>query len=444
MPKTIVWMRRDLRLADQSAVEVARAGGEPLAVLVTTPSGPHAPGGAALRWRDAGLATLCSRLEARGARVVVAGGDPVAAVAQAASDREARTVVTTADNTPSGRREQEDVARALAAWDARLEILSGQCAVDPDALRTESGAPYRVFTPFWRAWRQALGPAADAHGGPEDRDAAPGEPLAADTLARFRDGALAGYPHDRDIPGIVGTSGLSAALAWGEISARRVIAETLDGRSEAATAFVRQLAWRDFAYHVLAAHPNLLDEPLRPEFSAFPWTDDEADFSEWIEGRTGYPLVDAGMRELAETGWMHGRVRMVCASFLTKHLLVEWQRGAAHFEAALRDYDPAINAFNWQWVAGCGADAAPFFRIFNPALQGRRFDADGVYVRRWVPELARLDRRWIHEPAAAPPSALTDAGVRLGRDYPLPMIDHRQARERALAAYRSIRTSRDV
>jgi deoxyribodipyrimidine photo-lyase len=208
---------------------------------------------------------------------------------------------------------------------------------------------------------------------------------------------------------------------------------------DAAAPFVRQLAWREFAYHVLAVDPESLDRPLRREFSAMPWRDDPRSLDAWSVGQTGWPLVDAGMRQLAQTGWMHNRVRMVVASALTKDLLVPWQRGSAAFKRLLGDYDPAANAFNWQWVAGSGADAAPYFRIFNPALQGARFDPEGEYVRRWVPELAGLPARYTHRPWAAPAEVLLAAGVRLGDNYPHQLIDHAEARQRALAAFSAVR-----
>jgi deoxyribodipyrimidine photo-lyase len=222
--------------------------------------------------------------------------------------------------------------------------------------------------------------------------------------------------------------------------------EVVSAATDDATAwpFLRQLAWREFGYHVLVAHPSSFDRPLRSEFAAFPWREDAAGLEAWLEGRTGYPLVDAGMRQLAETGWMHNRVRLVAASLLVKDLLVPWQTGEEAFRNRLVDYDPAANAFNWQWVAGSGADAAPYFRIFNPSLQGTRFDTDGTYVRRWVPELARLSPRWVQQPWLASEAELRAAGVTLGRTYPRPVVDHAEARVRALAALRSAKGRRDA
>jgi deoxyribodipyrimidine photo-lyase len=438
MPATIVWMRRDLRLADQRAVAEACADGAPPVCVVTRPASVTGP--VALRWRDAGVEQLRRDVERLGGSLRCEDGESAHSVAAFAAHHGTLRVVATADNTPAGESEQRDVRIALAGIGAELRIHPGQLAVEPSMLRSD-GRPYRVFTPFWKAWRTGLTVVeADARKTPEVPGSA-GEHTAQATLERFCEGALADYATARDLPAANGTSGLSAALAWGELGVDRVVASSLHSEPVAADAFVRQLAWRDFAYHTLAHSPTMLDTPLRSEFLAFPWVDDPSGLDSWKRGETGYPLVDAGMRQLAQTGWMHGRVRMVCASFLTKHLLIPWQVGAGHFEATLRDFDPAINAFNWQWVAGCGADAAPYFRIFNPALQARRYDPHGDYIRKWVPELANVEADWIGEPQAAPESALSGAGVRLGIDYPYPIIEHREARARALAAFSAIRGS---
>ena len=241
------------------------------------------------------------------------------------------------------------------------------------------------------------------------------------------------------VPSLRATSELSPRLAWGEISAAQVASSALSAAGDIAEPFLRQLAWREFSYHVLYHNPDMAAVPLRAEFASFPWSARGEDVEAWQCGMTGYPLVDAGMRQLAATGWMHNRVRLVAASFLTKDLLGSWQGGEEFFRQKLADYDPAANAFNWQWVAGCGADAAPYFRIFNPSVQGARFDPDGDYVRAWVPELERLESRWIHRPWDAPGNTLADAGVVLGRTYPDRIVDHAEARDRALAAYEAIR-----
>jgi deoxyribodipyrimidine photo-lyase len=267
----------------------------------------------------------------------------------------------------------------------------------------------------------------------------PGEDRASARLAEFSAGAIADYDAARDLPAVHGTSELSPHIAWGEVSPRQLLAAASSAGEEEARSFVRQLAWREFAYHVLNAHPTALERAIDARFEGLGWCSDPEGLAAWKAGRTGYPLVDAGMRQLALSGWMHNRARLVCASFLTKDLLVAWQLGEQHFREKLVDYDPALNAFNWQWVAGCGTDAAPYFRIFNPTLQGTRFDKGGAYVRRWVPELAALPDRWIHRPFDAPGDVLAAAGVTIGTTYPVPLVSHAEARARALAAYAAIR-----
>ena len=357
---------------------------------------------------------------------------------------------------------EESVRRRLNEQGVELHAIEGQLLVAPGELLTSDGAPYRVFTPFFRAWMRAFdrvgptgtpdripappfppvsaGPSSPPVGAADiARWWTPGESAARARLAEFVAGALAGYDVDRDHPAVRGTSELSPRLAWGELSAREAVAAALEAGEEAALPFVRQLAWREFAYHVVHACPTALEHPIDPRFERFDWCADADGLAAWRVGRTGFPLVDAGMRQLVATGWMHNRVRLVCASFLTKDLLVPWQHGEEYFSDRLVDFDPVLNAFNWQWVAGCGTDASPYFRIFNPTLQGTRFDPDGTYVRRWVPELAGLPSKWIHRPNKAPASVLEAAGVTLGETYPHPLIDHAEARARALSAYSAIK-----
>jgi deoxyribodipyrimidine photo-lyase len=346
---------------------------------------------------------------------------------------------------------------------------------DPDSLRTGTGKSFRVFTPFSRAFLARPLPAptcgpprlpspgswppadprwsADAIGdgaGDAFQTATSWEPGfsgAEHRAARFLGGRLATYPRDRDLPAVDGTSRLSAHLAAGEIGPRRLWSLVEEaGRDsgpgpagDGAAAFRRQLAWREFGYHLLAHEPTTPDTPMRASFASFPWEEDPAGEAAWQTGRTGYPLVDAGVRQLLASGWMHNRVRMVAASFLVKDLLVPWQHGARFFWERLVDADLANNTLGWQWVAGSGADAAPFFRIFNPVLQGQRYDPDGAYVRRWVPEIAGLPDRFIHAPWRAPGDTLAQAGVHLGETYPLPLVEHGEARRRALAAFAQMR-----
>ncbi len=275
----------------------------------------------------------------------------------------------------------------------------------------------------------------------------PGEAGALAALQRFIRRELSQYPEARDLAGEDATSRLSSHLAFGEISPRRVAeaaehAAAADPRlARAAEKYRAELGWRDFAYALLYARPDMATRPLREDFSRFPWRKDEKSFLAWRRGLTGYPMVDAGMRQLWRTGYMHNRVRMVVASFLAKHLLLDWRRGEAWFWDTLCDADPASNPMNWQWVAGSGADAAPYFRIFNPTLQAEKFDADGRYVRRWVPELARLPNACVHKPWDAPPADLRKADVALGETYPRPIVDHAASRARALAAFGEMKTA---
>ena len=258
---------------------------------------------------------------------------------------------------------------------------------------------------------------------------------------RFRGSGLAHYGDQRDFPAVDGTSRLAPHLHFGEISARRLWFDCLEANGAGVAEFARQLVWRDFAHELLNHFPHTTQQPLREKFAHFPWDGDPALLPAWQQGRTGYPLVDAGMRQLWHTGWMHNRVRMVVASFLVKHLLLPWQEGADWFMDTLVDADLANNTFGWQWAAGCGADAAPYFRIFNPTAQARKFDKQGRYIRRWVPELASLPDRHLHQPWEAPSAVLAAAGLRLGRDYPRPVVDHAWARARALESLRKMGTS---
>lgn len=464
MPRcAIVWFRRDLRLADNPALADALRLAEVVAPLFVAPdpAAPHGPGAASLAWLERSLTALDADLRVRGNALARRQGPAPDALARAAAECGATLVACTRDWTPAGLAEERAVATALSASGVELRVVEAQLLAPPDSLATASGSPYAVFTPFSRVWKAALRPAspllapdqipAAALGAfpPSPETAAaydvtfswtPGEAGACRLLSEFVRDGLGSYDIERDIPSVRGSSELSPHLAWGEVSPRQVVASVMAAADDATTwPYLRQLAWREFTYHVLNAHPETLDRPLRSEFAAFPWRDDTAGLVAWLEGRTGYPLVDAGMRQLAETGWMHNRVRLVASSFLTKHLLIPWQTGEAAFQARLVDFDPAANAFNWQWVAGSGADAAPYFRIFNPTLQGTRFDEDGTYVRRWVPELARLSPRWIHQPWLAPESELRAAGIRIGATYPRPIVDHAEARSRALAALASIK-----
>lgn len=461
-------MRRDLRLADNGALAAAIERAEAVVPVYVTPAaeGRWRPGAASRAWTALTLAALDIELRALGSRAVARSGDTAPELARLAVECGASLVTCQRDWTPPGMAEEAEVAHALATRGVELAVFEGSLLATPYALRTKEGRPYSVFTPFHRAWVGAWrpepplppparipGPSAWPDTGPLPSPPAGAPDLAArwdagprgatERLDAFVAGALEAYADDRDRPDTDGTSRLSPYLATGALSPRQIVHGVAehDPREELAGPFIRQLAWREFAYHVLHHHPDLPDRPLRRAFAALPWREDPAALEAWRDGRTGYPLVDAGMRQLAATGWMHNRARLVVGSFLTKDLLIPWQEGEAWFWERLADADLAQNAFNWQWVAGCGADAAPYFRVFNPVLQGAKHDPDGAYVSRWVPELAELPAKWAHRPWEAPGEVLTAAGVALGRDYPHPIVDHYHARDRALSAFETVKQS---
>ncbi|MDX1498260.1 MAG: deoxyribodipyrimidine photo-lyase [Woeseiaceae bacterium] len=444
MSPIIVWLRRNLRLRDNPAFERAAASGRP--VIPVYVAGDPDTGGASRWWLHHSLVALDESLSALGGRLLVIEGDPAVELARIAAGTGARELCYVRRYEPAARAEEAAVERAL---DEQVSLRAFDDALlhHPDTVLAASGAPYRVFTPYWRRATALGGPAAPATGLPRVDFAAHGlesvpiaalglTPAAPDwagglrkTWAPGEASALARldalgtvaehYREDRDRPDRDATTRLSPHLAFGEVSVRQVWAAVAAARRDgmpgaSAEAVLRQLYWRDFSHYLLHHFPALPERPLRPEFEHFPWIDDPELLATWQRGRTGYPIVDAGMRELWHTGWMHNRVRMIVASFLVKDLMIPWQRGAEWFLDTLVDANLANNSASWQWVAGCGTDAAPYFRIFNPARQAEKFDPEGRYVRRWVPE----------------------AGT---ARYPAPVVDHAQARRRALEAYEIMR-----
>jgi len=327
----------------------------------------------------------------------------------------------------------------------------------PGAIQTRKGTLSQVFTPFWNTWIATPRPPWPDGAGPDSVAAQRGHGLPAAPIATWQTGGeqaaldrleqwcteVDSYPELHDRPDLDGTSRLSADLRFGTLSPRRVM-DAVGLGTPARLSFVRQLAWRDWFAHLLVERPSLVTNALKEDFDDIDWRDDPEGLDAWQHGRTGYPLVDAGMRQLLTTGWMHNRVRMVVASFLVKDLLIDWRQGERWFRHQLVDGDVAQNVGNWQWAAGTGPDAAPYFRIFNPVTQSKKFDPDGDYIRRWVPELAALDRRSIHEPWTVGPLELAAAGITLGADYPAPIIDHGVARQRTLEAYAAARASAET
>jgi deoxyribodipyrimidine photo-lyase len=471
MPRpTLLWFRQDLRLADNAALTEAVARGGPVLpvyVLDDTAAGPWRAGGAARWWLHHSLAALDRSLQGAGNRLLLLRGAAEVAIPHLALATGARAVLWNRLYEPFHGERDSRIAEHLQGDGIEAARLPGALLAEPSSVKTATGGPYRVFTPFFRALLREAQPAAplpapghipglaappvgdrleDWRLPPHAPDWAgglraawsPGEQGARRRLLAFTEDGVARYGERRDLPAEDGTSRLSAALHWGELSPRQVWHAVRPDRPGVAP-YLRQLVWREFCHHLLHHFPTLPTEPLDRSFRHFPWTRKPDLIAAWQRGRTGYPIVDAGMRQLWAEGWMHNRVRMIAASFLVKHLLQPWQAGAAWFWDTLVDADLANNSAGWQWVAGCGADAAPYFRIFNPVLQGERFDPHGHYVRRWVPELARLPDRWLHKPWAAPADVLAAAGVVPGALYPRPVIDHTIARERALAAYREMR-----
>jgi len=473
---SLVLFRRDLRLADHPAfAAAAEAGGPviPVSILDDETPGRWRMGGASRWWLAGSLWSLDADLRALGSRLVLRRGETERVLRELVGETGARTLFFTRGYEPFQRALDERLQASLTAAGVEVRRFGGHILVEPKALANAAGQPFRVFTPFFKALSQRGAPAlplpaprrvaapdrwphSDALESwklePERPDWAggiraawtPGEKAARERLGFFIESALKTYLTHRDEPGIDGTSRLSPHLAFGEISPRQIwhavlAAAEAEGHPSMGDAFLREVAWREFSYHLLFHFPHLPEKPFRAEFAAFPWRADEGALEAWRRGRTGYPIVDAGMRQLWQTGWMHNRVRMIVASFLIKHLLLPWQTGEDWFWDTLVDADLASNSASWQWVAGSGADAAPYFRIFNPILQGEKFDPKGDYVREFVPELAKLPPSLIHKPWTASAAELRDLGVTLGETYPRPLVDHVEARSKALEAFAALK-----
>jgi deoxyribodipyrimidine photo-lyase len=444
----ILWYRQDLRLADNPALEACIEHGRaiiPVYVWAPQEEQPWAPGRAARAWLHYSLERFAGELEQKGSRLIVTHGPAAEALAKLAMQTGASVVHCSRRYEPAAREQELRVQAALQTAGLTFHTHNSALLFEPWDVRKESGDPYRVFTPFWKRCMAAPEPPpptpaparmpapekwpastslsslnllAEAPGHAIMDHWTPGEAGAASLLDAFVEQHIDSYPRRRDLPAVDGTSRLSPHLHFGEISPRQIwhaaASAQCAGSEEAVQAFLRQLGWREFSYSLLYHFPHTTDAPLVSKFAAFPWREDPEALRRWQEGKTGYPFVDAGMRQLLETGWMHNRVRMIAASFLVKDLLIPWQQGARWFWEQLVDADLANNTQGWQWVAGCGADAAPYFRIFNPTAQGKRYDPDAAYVRRWVPELAG------------------------GGSYPPPVVDHAHARDLAMDAFRSL------
>jgi deoxyribodipyrimidine photo-lyase len=460
MNPVIVWFRQDLRLGDNPALSHAAKSGQPMVclfVLDDETQGDWKWGGASRWWLHHSLASLDASLKKHGGQLVLRKGDGAKIIKALVKENGADTVVWNRCYEPYAVARDTKLKADLTEDGVTVESFNGALLREPWELKTKSGdKPFRVFTPFWNALR-AKGDIDKQHPAPrkinfhhgsksdalnswkllpkkpdwsKGFDWTPGEKAAHDALYDFLDDA-ASYKTARDLPDRDGTSRLSPHLQWGEISPRQVWhAARTHGHSEGSETFLKELGWREFCAQLLFHNPALPTKPLDERFADFPWRRSDKDFHAWTRGQTGIPIVDAGMRQLWQTGWMHNRVRMIVASLLIKHLGIHWRRGEKWFWDCLVDADLANNSANWQWVAGCGADAAPFFRIFNPVLQGEKFDPKGDYVRRFVPELKDVPDKFIHRPWDAPQPPTK---------YPAPIVDLATGRDRALKAFRALK-----
>lgn len=467
----IVWFRQDLRLEDNPALHFASQLGLPiLPLFIWNPDekGEWAPGAASRWWLHYSLISLRDELAEMGLKLIVLHKPVLEAILDLVELTGAEQVVWNRLYDPKIIERDSKIKTELHQRGLKVKSFNGSLLYEPWTIQNKQGKPFQVFTPFWKnclasgepqpplprpvkmtgykteiksetidslellpkiQWDDGLKKAWK-----------PGTAGAKEHLEFLVKHVALQYGQMRDFPGIRGTSQLSPYLHWGEISSRMIWNELRHhfNPKEEIEPFLRQLGWREFAYHLLYHFPKTPTAPLRESYSSFPWKKDEYYLTAWKRGQTGYPIVDAGMRELWQTGWMHNRVRMIVGSFLVKDLLIHWLEGARWFWDTLVDADLANNTLGWQWVGGCGADAAPYFRIFNPMTQGDKFDPNGDYVRRWIPELQKLPNRYLQRPWEAPKEALLAAGIKLGIDYPYPIVDHKIAREEALKAFHQI------
>jgi deoxyribodipyrimidine photo-lyase len=460
--KAIWWIRRDLRLSDNPALAAALERAETVIPLfVLDPRLLDSPNASPKRtaFLFAGLRALEDSLRQRGSALVVRQGDPLTVLHTLHKEADASEIFAEADVSPFARNRDERVGRDLP-----LNLLSGLTVHPPEVLRKADGRPYTVFTPFSRMWRSLPFPAGPLlapdrlpplppltnFGVPEEptypfeNGFLAGEDEAQRRLDEFTTSAIQHYANERDRMDLGGTSGLSPYLRFGMLSARKAVwaVRTVEALAADATtlpgaeAWLNELIWREFYLAILYHFPHVRRMAFRPALRNIAWRNDSEEFAAWAEGRTGYPVVDAAMRQLQQTGWMHNRARMITASFLTKDLLIDWRWGERYFMQHLLDGDPASNNGGWQWTAGTGTDAAPYFRVFNPVLQGIKFDPQGAYVCRWVPELTAVPNEFIHAPWKMPADVQHRVGCIIGRNYPAPIVDHTLARQRVLAAYR--------
>ncbi len=474
----IFWFRQDLRLEDNPALQAAlktRLPLMPLYIWDPEGEGEWLPGGASRWWLHRSLESLHLELVKRGSALVLQKGNSEKVFLEILSRYSVQGIYWNHRYEPLILNRDKELKNKFESRGIRVEVFHGSVLFPPDSVLKEEGTPYKVFTPFWkRCLRQTvhertsgspssfppvpskssslpleklkLNPAIAWDTGLK-KTWQPGSPQALAQLEKFLKERLSRYPESRDRPDQEGTSRLSPYLHFGEISPLRIwnacrkaeLTTSQPGIIRGSETFLRELGWREFGCHLLIHFPHTPQSPLREEFNKFPWRTDIRQLEAWQQGQTGYPIIDAGMRQLWQTGWMHNRVRMIVASFLVKDLLHSWQEGSKWFWETLVDADLANNTFGWQWAGGCGADAAPFFRIFNPILQGEKFDSLGTYVKTFCPELRELPPPYIHHPWLAPDPILKSAGITLGKNYPSPIIDHSLARTRALQSFSMIK-----
>lgn len=472
MQTSIVWLRADLRLNDNPALfEVSKLGPlVPLYIWDPQVMGKWSLGAASRWWLHHSLGQLQKQFAEKNIPLIIRQGNSLQVLRNVLKECNAKHVVWNRCYEPEAIAHDAAVKAALQKEGIQVQTYRGSLLFEPWTVANKQGKPFQVFTPFWKYCLSQAVPEAPLSTPPLMKQPVPipvtetlsslkllpsipwdaglqeawqpGELSAQKLLSHFLQNGIVDYGATRDIPGCEGVSRLSPYLHFGEISPRTVwkkVRESCD--PQVADTYLRQLGWREFAYHLLYHFPKTPEQPLRKEFANFPWDNNPCHLLAWQKGYTGYPIIDAGMRQLWHTGWMHNRVRMIVGSFLVKDLLISWKEGAKWFWDTLVDADLANNTLGWQWVGGCGADAAPYFRVFNPVLQGEKFDPEGVYVKKWVPELEALPVRWIHRPWEAPDAVIWQAGI---SHYPKPVVDHKAARQRALAAFAQIRQDRAI
>lgn len=466
----IVWFRNDLRIADNPALTAAAATGAPVVALyVLDDAAPDLwrRGAASRWWLHHSLQSLSETLQQLGIQLVLRQGRAEFLIEDLAVKIGATKIYWNRLYEPWAMERDSLIKTQLRNQNIEAQSFNASLLFEPSHLRNKQGEVFKVFTPFWRACLAAAAPQSplaapkklNSFSGvesdvlsqwtltPRRPDWAKafsaswevGEAAALNKLKLFLSKKIISYKIDRDFMAKEGVSRLSPHLHFGEISPRQIWFLTQKKIPNSSEAFLREIGWREFCYHLLVANPQMPCQPLDRKFGRFAWREDVVGLEAWQRGQTGYPIIDAAMRELWVTGYMHNRARMVAASFLVKHLLVPWQEGARWFWDTLVDADLANNSGGWQWVSGCGADAAPYFRVFNPVIQGEKFDPEGAYVRKYVPEVSKLPKRFIHRPWEAPSEVLQAADVVLGKTYPHPIVDHVFARQRALKAYENLR-----